>query len=496
MTNSNSTLRYDNDSNASDFNKRKHFLSTFCFIYMYFLAEGHSTALLETLSVIAEVSETRSIAATMREARKRVQWKKEVERFDDIMFLRLFRMYKPCFYLLCTRIERVVGQDAFKSDDYLENLELLGHSTPRSSVYQATMRSSGHYISGEIKVALTLRYLAGGSYLDMYLWYNISPNHVLTMVCEVCKKWFCNDQVMKIDFYEEVLQKSERISEIRNEFATRSDGILGGCIGALDGWLVKIFCPNLQEVNNPGKYMSRKGFFALNTQAIVDKRKRILWRFIGEKGSSHDSTVFKNSSLYKHLMLVADELHQKSLYLVGDSAYSLRSFLLCPYDNAASGSTEDNFNFFLSSQRIYVECAFGEIDRRFGIFWRPLMGSLEQHQYTIDACLRLHNLIVDYREGALSRNEDIINLNEELQHLNVESYDFMTQNAGTTVGVYRGDAIARQGRPTLDEAQERNRGVERRNELRDNLARAGLARPTNNERNAANNDRHNRMVID
>ena len=58
------------------------------------------------------------------------------------------------------------------------------------------------------------------------------------------------------------------------------------------------------------------------------------------------------------------------------------------------------------------------------------------------------------------------------------------------------DAIERQGRPTLDEAQERNRGVERRNELRDNLARAGLARPTNNERNAANNDRHNRMVID
>ena len=74
-------------------------------------------------------------------------------------------------------------------------------------------------------------------------------------------------------------------------------------------------------------------------------------------------------------MLVADELHEKGLYLVGDSAYSLRSFLLCPYDNAASGSIEDNFNFYLSSQRIYVECAFGEVDRRFGIFgalWKDL----------------------------------------------------------------------------------------------------------------------------
>ena len=300
---------------------------------------------------------------------------------------------------------------------------------------------------------------------------------------------------MKIDFYEEVLQNTERIKEIKDEFGSRSDGILGGYIGALDGWLVKIFCPNLQELNNPGKYMSRKGFFAINTQAIVDKKKRILWRFIGEKGSSHDSTVFKNSALYKHMMLVADELHEKGLYLVGDSAYSLRSFLLCPYDNAASGSIEDNFNFYLSSQRIYVECAFGEVDRRFGIFWRPLEGSLEQHQYTIDACLRLHNFIVDHREGAESRNEDILSENQEFDQLNVESDQFMNHNPGTTMGVYGGDGIARQGRPRLDKMQERNRGVERRNELRDNLARAGMARPARNRRDGSP-DRHNRMVME
>ena len=35
-------------------------------------------------------------------------------------------------------------------------------------------------------------------------------------------------------------------------------------------------------------------------------------------------------------------------------------------------------------------------------FWRPLVGSLKGHQDTIDAALRLHNYIVDYREQELN----------------------------------------------------------------------------------------------
>ena len=34
----------------------------------------------------------------------------------------------------------------------------------------------------------------------------------------------------------------------------------------------------------------------------------------------------------------------------------------------------------------------------FGIFWKRLEGDLSSHASTIDACIRLHNLIVDYRE--------------------------------------------------------------------------------------------------
>ena len=68
-----------------------------------------------------------------------------------------------------------------------------------------------------------------------------------------------------------------------------------------------------------------------------------------------------------------DYLYEHGLYILGDSAYSLESFLLCPYLQPMSKSAEDAFNFYHFSARITVECAFGEIDLRWGIFWKRLM---------------------------------------------------------------------------------------------------------------------------
>lgn len=64
-----------------------------------------------------------------------------------------------------------------------------------------------------------------------------------------------------------------------------------GVIGAVDGWLVKIDCP--KGVPNPGGYYSRKGFYALNVQVVVDKQKRIQSMYVGAKGGQHDPAAFK-----------------------------------------------------------------------------------------------------------------------------------------------------------------------------------------------------------
>ena len=64
----------------------------------------------------------------------------------------------------------------------------------------------GNYICGEMKLALTLRFLAGASYLDLFLWSDISPNYIITVARSVMKNWICNDRVIKIDFTVKCLQ--------------------------------------------------------------------------------------------------------------------------------------------------------------------------------------------------------------------------------------------------------------------------------------------------
>ena len=84
-------------------------------------------------------------------------------------------------------------------------------------------------------------------------------------------------------------------------------------------------------------------------------------------------------------------------FFIGNTAYGLQSFPLTPYDNAVHGTTEDDYNYLHLSSRILVECAFGEIDLRWGIFWKPLKFSLHVNNKIIDVCMRLHNFIIDQR---------------------------------------------------------------------------------------------------
>ena len=91
------------------------------------------------------------------------------------------------------------------------------------------------------------------------------------------------------------------------------------------------------------------------------------------------------------------------LFLAGDSAYSLSPFMVTPYEVDELGDdtmgSKDSFNFHLSSCRIMIECAFGELVMRWGILWRTLRFSLRKSIDIIQVCMLLHNFIVDYRQG-------------------------------------------------------------------------------------------------
>ena len=90
---------------------------------------------------------------------------------------------------------------------------------------------------------------------------------------------------------------------------------------------------------------------------------------------------------------------------------------------------DDDFNYEQSQMRMNIECAFGELIRRWGIFWRALEMKFDRRAKVIGACIRLHNFCIDER-------------------LSVENYtETWTPSRGHPGGVQRPPAMDRDGRP-------------------------------------------------
>jgi hypothetical protein len=51
----------------------------------------------------------------------------------------------------------------------------------------------------------------------------------------------------------------ERMGKVAREFAMKSNFVINGCIGAIDGWIV---------YSDPASYFSRKGFFGQQMNSI------------------------------------------------------------------------------------------------------------------------------------------------------------------------------------------------------------------------------------
>ena len=100
-----------------------------------------------------------------------------------------------------------------------------------------------------------------------------------------------------------------------------------------------------------------------------------------------------------------DVLFQIGFLILGDSAYALDLFIIPPFESPLSRSQEDYFNFFQFSAHVTVECAFGEIDLRLGVFWKHLTCSLENSTTIIEGAMRLHIFLLDYREYTNSADD-------------------------------------------------------------------------------------------
>ena len=82
-------------------------------------------------------------------------------------------MSRNTFSNLCNALSTAVGEHTFRSESGI----LCSHNS-------ASLTSRGGLIPGEIKVALSLRLLAGGSYLDLMPLFDVSVSRIYVIFDE------------------------------------------------------------------------------------------------------------------------------------------------------------------------------------------------------------------------------------------------------------------------------------------------------------------------
>lgn len=129
--------------------------------------DAEDGVLLELLRKRQGITESRQQGANQRKFLQRTSWEKFQRRLTDKQFCQYFRMERGCFDYLCERIIENVGERDFKSEEYLYDLQRGYISEEYCKQYgamKAHEHSTGGFVSGQVKLALTLRLLAGGSY--------------------------------------------------------------------------------------------------------------------------------------------------------------------------------------------------------------------------------------------------------------------------------------------------------------------------------------------
>ncbi len=363
------------------------------------------------------------------------------------------------------------GENVFKSQAWLVSVEGLATRTKTNSASDAL----GGTISGETKIGIMLRIMAGASYLDLLLVYGVSTASVYSVFHEA-NAWIL--ATFRFPLVQWIVSKdTEALNRVAEGFSSASGGTFRKCIGALDGVAIKITSPPASDlIRDPGNYFCRKGFFALNVQAICDKSRRVLWMSTGHKGSTHDSTAFMETNLFQILDEHSDWLDEKGYFLVGDSAYPLMGHLLVPHSDVRSLSPEDAFNFWLSNSRIQIECAFGEIVMRWGILWRKLRFDIQCVGKVVTTAMLLHNFLVDERESFPSFNIDEAEYFRRFSLREQDDLALVSTEAPSAVATDNNE-FHPGGRPNSSMMNHQARGKQKREQLTAELYGSGNTRP-------------------
>lgn len=159
---------------------------------------------------------------------------------------------------------------------------------------------------------------------------------------------------------------------------------LPNVVGVVDGTLIPIIAP----IDHEEIYVCRKGYHALNIQAVVDHDMRFIDVVSKWPGSTHDASIFDGCGLKEYLA------NNYVGHLLGDSGYPLREYIMTPFLRPTTGA-EIQYNAAHNKGRIIIERSFGVLKSRFRCLHKTggcLPFSPGKCGKIVTACMRLHNL--------------------------------------------------------------------------------------------------------
>ena len=256
---------------------------------------------------------------------------------------------------------------------------------------QASLR--GGVIVPEISVFVALRWLAGGSFLDICPLVGISKSAFYETLWRAIYAIFSSkhhelDNIHFPQTFDECTDAAAGFESISHCSAIRN------CVSAIDGYLLKIQTPSSAEVGNVRSYFS--GHYqchGVNIQAACDHLCR--FTFIGVAGPG--------------VMPDRDAIHQISLgdlidrlpigfVCIGDAAYTPTEHLAPIYfGNASKKKRYDHFNFYASQLRIRIEMAFGLMVAKWRVLQLPSRLKVARLKFVMLSIARLHNYCINER---------------------------------------------------------------------------------------------------
>jgi len=269
-------------------------------------------------------------------------------------------------------------------------LEKLATVMPEKNEEKA-IASSGSVIKNKIKLAITLRWLAGASYLDLMWGFKVSSPSIFG---ENGILWTTMIAINKV----EVLKfptDEEELERIAAQFSHPSHGVFQNIVGAIDGLIIKTRKPTIQECSSPKSYMNRKGTYGVLCLGVSDINGKFLSFSCNWSGSTHDSYAYGTTSLFKKFENDPSFEIPEKYHLIGDEAFTNTNRMLVPWGGRGLPVGKDSFNYHLSRCRCSIERAFGMLVKRFGVLWRKLECDFSRWPLVATVCAKLHNICMD-----------------------------------------------------------------------------------------------------